>query len=89
MGERGAEVVEETYRVTIHYEEDHLWAEVHDLPGCFASGRDPDELREALAEAIGLYLTEVGAEATTVTSLELDPIKAAAVIPARVQLVAA
>jgi len=32
------------------------WAEVSDLPGCFASGRTLTELREALGEAIGLYL---------------------------------
>ena len=34
-----------------------LWAEIAELPGCFASGQDLDELREALAEAIALYLS--------------------------------
>lgn len=45
-----------TFMLTVHDEGDHYWAEVADLPGCFASGRDLAELKEALAEAIGLYL---------------------------------
>ena len=47
-----------TYTVEIHDEgADGFWAEVEELPGCFASGRDMNELNEALAEAIGLYLS--------------------------------
>ena len=43
----------------IHHEEDgDLWADVEELPGCFASGRDMNELREALDEAVSLYLSE-------------------------------
>jgi hypothetical protein len=38
------------------------WAEVEELPGCFAAGRDESELREALAEAISFYLSEPGHE---------------------------
>ena len=34
-----------------------LWAKVEELPGCFASGSDMDELLEAAAEAIGMYLS--------------------------------
>lgn len=46
------------FTVRIHDEgDDGLWAEVVELPGCFASGADMDELREALAEALGLYLS--------------------------------
>jgi predicted RNase H-like HicB family nuclease len=49
------------YHVRIHSEPgQQLWAEVAELPGCFASGRDLDELDEALAEAISLYLSEPG-----------------------------
>ena len=33
-----------------------FWSEVAELPGCFASGRTLEELREALAESVGLYL---------------------------------
>ncbi len=46
------------YTLRIHREPGQdLWAEIAELPGCFASGRDLDELREALAEAIALYLS--------------------------------
>lgn len=51
------------YTVRIHQEAaGDLWAEVAELPGCFASGRDMGELREALAEAVSLYLSEPGHE---------------------------
>jgi predicted RNase H-like HicB family nuclease len=49
------------YTVRIHREPGHdLWAEVAELPGCFASGADMEELQENLAEAISLYLSEPG-----------------------------
>ena len=35
---------------------DDLLAEVQELPGCFASGRDLEELRDGIVEAITLYL---------------------------------
>lgn len=45
------------YTVNIRQEEpDSFWAEVVELPGCFATGDSLDELREALEEAISLYL---------------------------------
>jgi predicted RNase H-like HicB family nuclease len=53
------------YTVRIHHEpgDDYaLWAEVDELPGCFASGRDMDELSEALSEAVSQYLSEPGHE---------------------------
>jgi predicted RNase H-like HicB family nuclease len=31
-------------------------SQISELPGCFASGGTLDELRDGLAEAIGLYL---------------------------------
>lgn len=43
-------------KVTVEREGPGYWARVVELPGCFASGRSLDELREALGEAIGLYL---------------------------------
>lgn len=46
-----------TYRVGIYEEEGSLWAEVKDLPGCFATGDNEAELIEALSEAISLYLS--------------------------------
>jgi len=50
-----------TYTLTIHDEgKDGFWAEVKELPGCFASGFTLDELQESLEEAISLYLSEEG-----------------------------
>jgi predicted RNase H-like HicB family nuclease len=45
-------------RLTVFVREDGpgYWSEVSELPGCFASGRTLTELREALGEAIGLYM---------------------------------
>jgi predicted RNase H-like HicB family nuclease len=48
--------------VTVHPEDGSLWSEVSELPGCFASGRTLEELREALAEAAGLYLWDLPGE---------------------------
>ena len=47
--------------LTVIVREEHgsLWAEVTDLPGCLASGRSLDELTDALAEAVGLYLWDL------------------------------
>jgi predicted RNase H-like HicB family nuclease len=44
--------------VTVHQERESFWSEIKELPGCFASGGTLAELREALAEAVGLYLWE-------------------------------
>ena len=44
------------FTVFIRDEGTGYWGEVSELPGCFASGRTLTELREALGEAIGLYL---------------------------------
>lgn len=45
------------YIVRVHQESDgSYWAEVLNLPGCFASGHTLDELREGLAEAISLHI---------------------------------
>lgn len=45
------------YIARVHEEDGSLWAEVLDLPGCFASGESLDELREALEDSIALYLS--------------------------------
>lgn len=48
-----------TLTVTVHAEDDGtFWAEVEELPGCFASGDSLAELTEALAESISLYLDQ-------------------------------
>lgn len=49
------------YTVRVHDEPDgSWWAEVDELPGCFASGHEPGELREHLEDAISTYLSESG-----------------------------
>lgn len=47
-----------SFAVRIHEEDDgSKWAEVLELPGCFASGDSMAELQEAVVEAIGLHLS--------------------------------
>jgi predicted RNase H-like HicB family nuclease len=50
-----------------------LWAEVEELPGCFASGADMGELRDALSEAVSLYLSEPGHEVRVELDYEPGP----------------
>jgi predicted RNase H-like HicB family nuclease len=42
----------------VHQEDGSYWAEVAELPGCFASGETLDELTEALRESIQMYLSD-------------------------------
>lgn len=44
----------------VHVESGHVWASVPSLPGCFASGATLAELREALVEAITLWMEPTG-----------------------------
>ncbi len=48
--------------IRIHAEDEGLWAEVLELPGCFASGSNIEELEEALQEAVSLYLSTADAK---------------------------
>jgi len=40
----------------IHVEDGGYWADVPELPGCFASGDTLDKLFESLREGVALYL---------------------------------
>lgn len=44
----------------IHIEEGSYWADVPELPGCFASGETLDELFASLQEGVALYLAGEG-----------------------------
>ena len=44
--------------VTLHAEDGSFWAEVEELPGCFATGDTLDELSKSLSEAIGMCLPQ-------------------------------
>lgn len=62
------------FTVNVHLDEDGTyWAEVRELPGCFASGRDLDELKEAVVEAIQMCLPDepngAGAPAVQISGL--------------------
>ncbi|MFZ0089848.1 MAG: type II toxin-antitoxin system HicB family antitoxin [Solirubrobacteraceae bacterium] len=48
--------------VVVHQERGSYWSEIPELPGCFASGRTVDELGDALAEAVGMYLWDLPGE---------------------------
>jgi len=50
------DVMELTAR--IHIEEGSCWADVPELPGCFASGDTLGELFESLQEGVALYLAD-------------------------------
>lgn len=42
--------------VDVHHDEGSYWAEVRELPGCFASGHTIAELIESVEEGVALYL---------------------------------
>ena len=46
----------------IHFEDGSYWAEIPELPGCFASGGSLDELFVSLREGVGLYLADEEAQ---------------------------
>lgn len=46
------------FHIDVREEDGSYWAEVRELPGCFASGASLDELKEAVVEAITLYLAD-------------------------------
>ncbi len=44
----------------IHLEDGSYWADIPELPGCFASGDTFDELFDSLREGVRLYLAHDG-----------------------------
>jgi predicted RNase H-like HicB family nuclease len=42
----------------VHREDGSYWADVPELPGCFASGDTLDQLFDSLSEGVALYLAE-------------------------------
>lgn len=42
----------------IHFEGGVYWADVSELPGCFAAGSNLDELFVSLREGVALYLAD-------------------------------
>ena len=62
------------FRAIVHHEDGSFWAEIEEMPGCFASGDSMDELVESLTEAMGLYLSSSGVT-VTINELRLVPIE--------------
>lgn len=58
---------------SVHEEDGSYWAEVKELPGCFASGHDLEEVRQALVEAIEFVLTDADGEGFR--SVRVDELK--------------
>lgn len=59
-------------QVKVHHEDGSYWAEVHELPGCFASGDTVEELVEAVQEAVQMYLTKSPAPVGAAQTVELS-----------------
>ncbi len=63
------------FTVAVRGEAEGYWSEIRELPGCFAWGGTLDELREALGEAVGLYLWDrpatIGEQALRVGELKI------------------
>jgi predicted RNase H-like HicB family nuclease len=57
--------------VDVHNEDGSYWAEVRELPGCFASGDTPAELIESVEEAVALYLASPESEEAPPVAIEL------------------
>ena len=49
--------------VDVHFEDGTYWAQVRELPGCFASGDSISELIEAIEESVALYLAPAPGDA--------------------------
>jgi predicted RNase H-like HicB family nuclease len=62
MTRNGSQIMELT--VNVHMEDESYWADVPELPGCFASGDTLDELFNSVREGIQLYLADENELAT-------------------------
>src|SRR5438270_878200 len=47
---------QQALHVDVHHEDGSYWAEVRELPGCFAAGDTIAELIESVEEGVALYL---------------------------------
>ena len=62
----GIAMEQRVLHVDVHHEDGSYWAEVPELPGCFASGDTAAELIESVEEAVALYLAPAEGEAPSV-----------------------
>lgn len=66
----------------IHREDGGYWADVPELPGCFASGDTFDELFNSLFEGIRLYLDDEEGGAPLSTPLQVRAAVLSDAVPA-------
>ena len=66
----------------IHLEDGSYWAEVSELPGCFASGDTFDELFDSLFEGIELYLEDGEGDAALSKPLQIKAAVLSDAVPA-------
>lgn len=71
----GSAMERQELHADVHREDGSYWAEIRELPGCFASGASVDELVEALEEAVGLYMAPAEGEPPAVVATELAGIE--------------
>jgi predicted RNase H-like HicB family nuclease len=57
--------------VNVHQEDGSYWAEVQELPGCFAAGDTVAELIESIEAAVALYLAPPDVEEAPPVAIEL------------------
>lgn len=57
------EMAAASFTAEVHFEDGSYWAQVREIPGCFASGDTLDELFDGLREAIQLCLEDEDAGA--------------------------
>lgn len=66
-----AQMDQRQLHVEVHNEDGSYWAEVRELPGCFASGDTVAELIESVEEAVALYLAPEGIDQVPPVTIEL------------------
>jgi predicted RNase H-like HicB family nuclease len=71
IGPEGIDMEQLALHVDVHHEDDSYWAEVRELPGCFAAGDTVVELIESVEEAVALYLAPPEAEEAPPVAIEL------------------
>ena len=67
----GIAMEQRALHVDVHHEDGSYWAEVRELPGCFASGDSAAELIESVEEAVALYLAPEGVDQVPSVTIEL------------------
>lgn len=68
---QGITMEQRALHVDVHREDGSYWAEVRELPGCFASGDTVAELIESVEEAVALYLAPEGVDQVPPVAIEL------------------